>query len=1080
MFQKVLKTLMAVLLSITTAYGEGWIEIYDFEDTDYTNNLLENNITLNDNDEYNVTVEDFKEDVNLSRPFIVVAKYKPTGSDDYYELSFPRLDENQTEADVKPSTTAATMQVLDTLKENYGSSIVDAIFGFLDDLKDQFDRLQNNSVSLNNFNTSFTAEERRQKGLLSLGQDPTAKKYVTALKQKVADEKKTGLKTTLEALNKNFNIATAGEDVGRVTYSVISSFAYMGLSVHDGSGNVIAFLPTEPEKANSLPGDIYTLVTYDSTQEKNVTIGGNDPQLRIINPTTDLVGITGYESWAYDLKQKLSDSPIVPINVVKFFVKNFQQTKTLDAFGDILATVDTPEGSTKLWSGTNPFDVINGKTLDMDDPEKSVQDLIEAYGEDLIANRLEFLATEILNDEMASGTAKNFFSIFSTPTTSSEFVAQLASHNSNPLEFLINEVSMPILGGIPFSNDEDNLIKFSEAGFTIDTATTKITPAAAMGLVNLVMSANPFNEASLTNTTRMDNAMPWFFNGFTPDELKHSDGTQEDGSTQIWWAQFNDAAFSGVSNSQMATWNKNLMVTIANAFGTNGETVTTESTYTNMMSSVKEAIAAVNDKIEDNYYLNEFDADFFGDFGDDNYKDTAVSMNVYNFSNSVNTNVSNIYFVPIYENTTRGGRVEAYDNNISLSYTRDGWQASNIRLYHDSVALDKDGVPTTGGEYNQFGMFKMIIVENGESFDFGEIPLFPIENNDLDTIYFESDVFFGDGDTSSIGGNEEYDYKEYIFGNSSSNMFYPSFYRVSNDERLGEDIMSFDGTTFTLVSGSDKKGTLSDASFTMSKLASNFDEQNDMWTNEAFDHNNSATTTTINMASVNEGAIYRIDVTASELKDAKLLISIDWIEHSRSNGDIFGISIFPVPGFENSAGGSFDFDKTQTVFPFFTFANDQSGAYTGTLTADKVWYTVIDDAGELTMAELNVTAADNNMTYQEFVLDASDLSNCNFVAETKTIAEYLQDSNTSDFDIKVKEATGDDKFKVVFRKNSLVEKVTILDSNTSFNVDVTMAEIDMYELDGWVYPEMWFTGNDDTTTKTTVETILKKAKGCTN
>jgi len=892
-FKKITKLLLASFVSTTISFADtGYVEIYDLNDTSYINNLLENNVTIDDAGQYSVTKEDFKDSTRPDSgvPFVIRAIYTVDGTP--YELSFAKLDVNATEANVTPKTAAATQQIMQTLSENFGTDISDVNFT---EINEQFLKLKDNSVSLSNFNNNLTNEERKAKILLSLSQDDTAKKFVTALKQQVAEQKKEQLSSTITALSKNFDPETQTESVARITYGVVSNFAYMGLSVHNGNGKVIAFLPTPAEKVNTLPGVPYSFVTYDSIQDKNVTIGGNDPQLRLIDPTQDLVSLTGYEPWAFDLKEKLSDSPVVPFNVIKLFVKNFKETKTLEEFGDILASVGTPaDVNVKLWSGINPFVKLDGKVLSQNNPEQSVQSLIESYGTDIIANSLDFIANDLLNKEMATGSATDFLSLFSSGSDANGFVQALANHSTNPLEHLANELSIPLMGGIPFSNKSDNAIKFSEDGFTIDVNTTTVTPASAMGLVNLVMSANPFNEATLVKQ-QMDQVMPWFFNGFTPDALYGED------STLVWWPQYNDTAFSGVSSSVIGTWNKNLILTIANAFG-NGETVSAEGNYANTIGNVKSALNSVSDKIEQNQYLNEFDTEFFTDFGNNDYKDTSLKINMYKFDNTPNTKINGIILTPIYENIVDGVRNLSDENNITLALENGSWKATGIRLYKDSIELDKQGEPLSGGKNRQFGMFKVTILEAGESYEFGEFPLFPIDENDLGTIYFDTDAMYNESGEFGNNGAGEFDYKEYTIGDSSRNMFYPSFFKSSDDTQLGEDIMTFDGHIFTIVTGDAKKGTLTDATFTLSKLADNYNTQENIWEDNNFTHTSSISS--IDIDNTSEGALYRMSVNASALKSAELLINIDWKED-----DKFGISIYPVPGSENRAGGSFDFDK---------------------------------------------------------------------------------------------------------------------------------------------------------------------------
>lgn len=888
------KQLLFFSLVSSLVYGDGYVALYDLNDSGYTNNLLENNVSIDGSGNYNVTTDDFIDPQRATNgdPFIIRAIYTDPDSGQEYELSFPKLDANET-ANVTPKTSAAAIQIIETVSENFGSDISDLN---LTSIKDQFDNLKENNVSSTNFaiDPNISDAERQEKALLAISQDPVAAKYVTAIKTEVAEQQKEALSTEITSLSKNFDPEAQPEAIARITYSVVSNFAYMGLGVHNGNGKVIAFLPTPPEKLNTLPGVPYSFITYDSVQDKNVTIGGNDPQLRLIDPTKDLVSVTGYEPWAYDIKQKLSDSPVVPFNVIKSFVKNYKETVTLKTFGDILAAIRTPADNDDLWSGINPFNAINGKTLSSTNPEESVQELLAAYGIDLVANRLDFIANDMLNTQMASGDVSNFITLFNGSGTAGDFVDALASDNSDPLAHLANELSVPLMAGIPLSNKDNTNIKFNDAGYTIDVNTTTVTPASAIGLVNLVMSANPFNEASLVKT-QMQQAMPWFFGGFTPSELNGED------TTEIWWASYDDTAFAGVSESSLVSWNKNFIVAIANAFTNGDNNIVAESNYANTMSNISSAIGVATEKIEENHYLNEFDTEFFSDFGVNDYVDTSITVKISKFDQQPNTKITGVTFTPIYENVVKGGRVIATDSNISLSLVNGSYKAENIRVYKDSIALDNTGATDPNGEYRQFGMFKVTIFEAGVAYDFGEFPLFPVASNDLGSIYFQADAMYNDdGEEFSATQAGEFEYHEYTIGNSSKNMFYPSFFKASDDERVGEDIMSTsDGYTYTVVTG---VGTLTDANITLSKLADNYTAQDDVWQDNNFTH--ASPITSININSANEGTLYRMSVSSSVIKPAELLINIDW-----NDGEKVGISIFPVPGTENSAGGGFDFDN---------------------------------------------------------------------------------------------------------------------------------------------------------------------------
>jgi len=917
------------------------VQVYDTSDTNYEEPLLKEPIEIEDinqNANYNITKDDFLDQnkTDNSNGFIVraiVEKENSDGTKVKYDLS--ALKTQGAEVEVSPITTAVKAKILQTIKTLFGekfkldSNIMDTVNTLSVQISTKVkNEVKEGKLSLkpSEFITTAkikqdneeTEEEKkaREEQEKQIRQEQEAKmslqlassdasKQMSVLSNQLGEIKKDDLKDKIDDNLKATDILK-NEDLARLQFDIITKFAEIGLSVHNGTGSIILYLPVPPEEFNTLPGKRYQINIKNENNE-SITIGENWA-LRVIDIEKDLKNIIGNEIWLPELKEKLLNMPIVPFNAIIEVLKNIDNTITLEEFGNYLASDDVDN---LIKFPENPFLNLYGTNLSQD-IDQSVENILINYKNSFILQDFDWIFNDQLNkvlmqsdiaDENTTADAiMEFIDTFKAPqsldeTTINDFLVSIEDKASNSIDDRFHHLFNLIADGIPYNNEDENssLLQFkNDLNINKDS---QITISTALTLLNLAMDTRDIptlESISITDLTSPEGRLGWL-----PDNIKGILNDKASGiNLVVATYEEEDNNISTDDNNQLVM-KKFITDVVSKVTGVN---IVSEPSFTMTLANInkiseklKELAKEQEQKFFEEQFYEEIGNPFFEDaiYGQ---KDTVVSFEILNFMGITNTAVSSVVFTPMLENKDTFQWIES--NNSVIFTKENNIFENNITLYDKDINLDEFGNIEENGKYRQTEMFKVKVYQGTESFKIGEFPIFAQPHNDLNKLVFDSKEMFYDedpfapmADNEMMMPNETHHFQEFA-KNSQDILFYPNFVSKNNGEHIGEHILTFNNHKFNIA---DLKGTLENAEIKMFILAKNYDEGDNIWMSGNFMPKPelepiSEFTIGSNENEVQQGGLILIKVISEQLEPKDMIISIDNFDE-----EFIGVSLMDVP-----------------------------------------------------------------------------------------------------------------------------------------------------------------------------------------
>jgi hypothetical protein len=944
----------------------GLVQVYDTNDTDYENPLLTDAVELEDDGSYNITENDFKDsdDANGSKSFIIRAVIE---KDDGTKYDLSALKTEGKEVEVSPITTSVKSKIMQTIKSLFGNDfkVSGQIMSTVNLLSNQIakqvkDDIKNNKMSLKQSefittaklkNDTTESEEAKQariaeekkkraeqeaKMQLQMAQSKSTTTFAI-LSDQLSQAKKDEITTDLSKIK----VSDIGknEDAARIQYDIVSTFARIGLGVHDGNGKIVMFLPVPPEEFHTLPGKEYKVIVKNDNDE-TMTIG-YDPALRVIDVEKELKNLRGNEVWLPQLTEKLIHMPIVPFNGVVSILKNLDSTITVHKLGEFLMEFEDPMSKEKLFT-IHPFKKLYGIELSTD-IDTSVKNILDKYKRASILQEFDWIFNgkldETMHTVMNAATIdekrvaiQDFITTFKvpqdvttvTPGVIDNVVATLKTDANDVIEHRLHDMYGLIADGIPYSDgNDDKLLKLQFKEGVVIGGTSLIGVKTAIMMTALAMNtqgAPTLVPEPLSNL--VDSRLGWL-----PEDVRNILKNLNP-NPRLWTTSWGDMdSSSDIDEEDMMKeqqkFNRKFIVEIISKVSQN--TVHPEPAYTMLLSKINKIankIEELKQEHENNFYKDQFNSEFneANIFGEAGQMDTNVTFKVVKFDGMTNTAVSSVAFTPMLEDIYTGEHVESNTSKIFQKNTTGNFQ-QYITLYAKDKNLNIDGNLNDNGKFRQTEMFKVTMYQGNESFDIGHFPIFAQADNNLNEIWFDSSE-------QSYGGEyEDYNTDTTMYQNSNhfqefakdakdQKLFYPNFVN-KNGTMLGENILEFDNATFSLIS--QMAGTLSsdnNGKVEMYKLASDYNQSDDVWMNNKFYPNSDASINSFTVGTdIQQGGIILVKVSSDQLQPKEMLLTIDY--NDEANGYI-GVNLMDVPkvdmsGMYSDANTEFE-DMNTTVY----------------------------------------------------------------------------------------------------------------------------------------------------------------------
>lgn len=932
----------AKVLYNTTGVGfTGSVQLYDVNDVNYDIPLLTTPIAIGADGSYNVVAGDFVDSTkaNADGSYVVRAVIKKTGETAPIELSAVKLKGQSVE--ISPITTMVKNKILETINTFFGDKELDAeILVTVDLLAKQIvtaveEDIKTGKMELKqaNFVTAKTLEEEaglnddEQEALMlankqnadrlkaQLESESSAAGTVSILTNKLSE----GTDVVLGDIGKDFKI-TQTEVIAKFAYKTISTMARSGISVHSGDGRIIVFLPVPSEEFNTLPGAKYTIKTDD-----NKTIG-DDAALRIIDLNTDLKNVSGFESWAWDLREVL-DTPVMPYEALKTLMKataDKASVKFLEfgaSFQDI--TLPTEMGGETMFN-TNPLAIFEGKTI------QNSEDVISLYGQEILKNNYDNIFWDqfwngydkAMNGDIAPTVAlTDYMSVFGVlPGDTDAIVFERIKAKGFTKDENI-DVAQFLNASIPYdvADTNGNLFQFGTiTGVTVDANTT-ITPMAAFALTNLIMETKGDDKSNMTlkakdvsevfgflkdsGVTVPEGAQVWFPD-FAPSE---------NASGKILYSTTGDAStgFYIPSSTEilgMQQFYRDLILGIvSSATGTSMTSTDVESTYNKVMLSISEVMPKFIEKMESSKMTEQSMGGFEGggQFDENGQKETKITFKIKNNQGQDNLKISQVCFIPMLDDVKNYQWVESNTTVNFITKNAEGYYENNTTLNDWNKLVDIDTIQNEDGQYRQTDMFAVYASEGSEKYFVGHFPIFPIDENNLNELWFDS-ASFGDmtapGMTNPMFNNG---FEEYKVSLSDSTLFYP-YLNTKTGEQIGENILTIQSNV--LKATTNLVGTLNEGKIDLFVLAKNWDENSNVWMTNSFTPTSANQEAITIVEDIQEGGMILIKISSPSLQDHTLIGTIDYID---SEGNV-KLLIEPAPMFGDMTMGGFDYWDTNS------------------------------------------------------------------------------------------------------------------------------------------------------------------------
>ncbi len=845
------------------------VQLYAIDDTQYEKPLLKEAIEVNHtNCAFSINDTDFVDENSSSSDNQYLIRTLIQDGNKTVELSATKLSEGVEVGVVDPIATLIKERfsvVIAEVKESMGKleslgvtadSIVTAIENIIADFEKNLDNTVANlkediasgkvTIDTTMFETTETLDtqvteaqlkERTEKvnSVVKTFETSSASTTFTMLESSMKREQLDNVTITKDTLRTALTPAIA-----EIKYGVIESFVKIGLNVHDGQGNLIVFIPIQESRKGELPGKMYQL-SYSLLEDGVTKIEsiGDDFQIRVINPKTDLNQLNGNEDWYRNIQE---NNIVIPSAVIDAMIVAKDHTITMQELGKALDKALGNDGSTDLFEKTKLY-----TTAMNDSVEVSVENIVNVFKDDFLKRSFAQLLWEEIdtifnsfngeNKEQLVADILNIPFIVQGDENSTTFLERLGE-NSDSIDFIVDKLESSLSSGIPVSDSNDSMLQF-KTGTTI-TANSSMKPLASLAMIDLFMEAKGSEEEIVFEPTPLSDMFGWLFNS----EDNDIDIAQFN-ETKIW--SFNDMEDEQVEgDTPKKTAPKRKAQPSSEAEEERGELTLEEEAQkeTEIVMSLIKVITGNDDiKIERNFKsMNaefaktmqkldmkssnafNFETEFRGnitDFGDAETQETAVTFMLRNFNNQTAILDENdtLLLAPVFVNQETYERTTFMENNVTVHFNVETqkYEIDSIEIYNPEIRFDESATVTEEGQFISDNDFELILVKSdGTRMQIATFPLFPIPNNDLDMpFYYDSEIRYSimpdfrvhdEADDSSMTSTTESDesgynmFVEHQYLEDSSNVFFPQITKTDGVD-VGENLFSYDiGTkVFTKV-----------------------------------------------------------------------------------------------------------------------------------------------------------------------------------------------------------------------------------------------------------------------------------------
>ena len=709
------------------------VQVYDINDEDFSEPLLEEAVELNDDGSYDVTEDDFILLPGQDASFIIRAVAEKDGKN--YEMSAVMLDRDKP-VEINPITTQIRIKIIDTIKTIFGKD-----FKLTDDIKNSVNLL---SVSISEQvekdvasgkitlrETDFITDkkpseldkkltkdeldkfkEKEEKLKLQL-QDTDATDDLSMLENELEDLKFEELKDKKIDLTKS----STDTDIARMEYGIISSFAKMGFAVHDGTGSIITFLPVPPEEFNKLPGSEFSIT---SVNEKI----GNDPALRKINLSNDLNNVVGDEVWAMDLLDNLMENPIIPHKTIETMLQKRDNEITLQKLGEYLKDLRNPMTGEMLFKN-DPIDKLRGVKLN-ENVKKSVENIVEKYEAELLKDDLEEITFNSFQRAMENDDLNKFLKLFEAKKNEEpkDFVKRLTRTPDFKREFdhILKEVGGKLAQSIPKDldeNDNKDFINFHKHSLN---AQTVINPKIGMVLTDLLMLDANFDNSKIERVPFND------VFGFMNDK--------ENADKKIWFVKSNEIDVTDSTHIEdRHEWMKDFIIGLTETL--TGETIEAEDNFGKIIRDVQKYGEEFSTKVQDKMGQGFIDDEFL--FSEDVIVETIVEFKTVDLNENIANDVDMIKFIPTLINEETGEMILLDNKAVELKALDDsGRFKEKFTVYSPAIKFDKNGDEDKNGNYIRGLDYEVIAIQGEEIIKLGLRPIFPQPVNNLQNLFIEN------------------------------------------------------------------------------------------------------------------------------------------------------------------------------------------------------------------------------------------------------------------------------------------------------------------------------------------------------
>ena len=835
---------------------EAEVQVYDVNDTDYQEPLLNDTVTVNPlTGEFIVTDSEFKDEDNAKKGnYIIRVIAKKDGNS--LEMSALKT-KNSKSLEVNPIATAIKAQLLDLLK-SYGydkGEIPEDILTLVDTFSKTLgtklkDDVKNKKTTLRqaDFTTTQTKDDlkkpedatyvkevqEKEDKLKSQVNSTSASSDISSLKGEMSFVKKQN-----QDLSKiDTDESSTNLDIAILKYDIVSSLARMDFAIHDGKGKIIAFLPVDSEEFDKLPGVEYSeKVMIDGEEE----VVGDDPALRLIDLEKDLRNARGNEDWSFRLVEALLESPIIPQNAVKSLVKNEFTESKLSDFRDVLAGLKDADGA-ELFDATL-FTKLNGIVLE-DDAEESVKSIMEPYKKEIILEELQHLQNDLLFEAIENDDIEDFVDTFSADTKEDFFHGFADSYEFNEI---ITHTGVPLIEAIPPKANNEAVVAF-EDGYEI-TQDSLIYPKTGIALMNLFSNLGD-TDLKLEQKKISD---------IVGDDVPELDSVKDN---MIWWVVSSEDAelraeveTTGANldntKNELATNKNNILTAISSL---TKEEIKAEPKLQNVLSNAKQYAKEFKTKV------NEREDSFFEDnFESEEQITSEIEFNVVNEENSAVENIAQIVFIPHLENIETDEIVPLTDKLITLSPVDvdNARFKGEVELYSEKVAVDENGEKAEDGKYRYLIDYNVKIrFSDGEEFAVEHpIPLFLQPKNEFDLFIDSLDLGYnGEGFEKPVD-----DFNDEFLSSENPTLIYPIF--------RDKEILKFNN--FNLEA-------LGNTEFVV--IADSIETQSAFWEEELFEKPLEGFVTSIGVDEDTEGSLIYVKTTDDKDKVKDLLLTIAHVD----------------------------------------------------------------------------------------------------------------------------------------------------------------------------------------------------------